>query len=227
MRLKICFFLLSLDFVFFTVLRPHFLKYIISLFSSHKGNIPSTFAWIFPVFGTVDCSLLIQKLEIFFEFLVLVLNGFFYLFNRSSVVSINNLHFTPSSFPFGVIQDSVLGPLLFILYNSKFTKIISSFSLQSQLYAEYSYIFTSFPKYELSSNFFEISSYIGKNFSWSDSMFLKLDPSKLVLIYFSESFQLIESLPSINISSNLSLAFFPPSVMQASPLTSHFLSYHK
>ena len=37
-------------------------------------------------------------------------------------------------------------------------------------------------------------------------MFLKLNPSKFDLIYFSKSFRLIESLPSIDILSNLSLA---------------------
>ena len=37
-------------------------------------------------------------------------------------------------------------------------------------------------------------------------MFLKLNPSKFDLIYFSKSSRLIESLPSIDISSNLSLA---------------------
>ena len=37
-------------------------------------------------------------------------------------------------------------------------------------------------------------------------MLLKLNPSKFDLIYFRKSFRLIESLPSINISVNLSLA---------------------
>ena len=40
-------------------------------------------------------------------------------------------------------------------------------------------------------------------------MFLKLNPSKLDLIYFGKSFRLIEYLLSINISSNLSLASSP------------------
>ena len=89
--------------------------------------------------------------------------------------------------------------LLFIFLNSQ--RIISSFSLQSQLYADDSYIFTSFPKYELFSTISKISSCIGKIISWSDSMFLELNPSKLDLIYFSKSSRLIESLPSVNISS--------------------------
>ena len=51
---------------------------------------------------------------------------------------------------------------------------------------------------------------INKIISWTDSMFFKLNPSQFGLIYFSKSSRLIESLPSINITSNLSLASFSP-----------------
>ena len=122
------------------------------------------------------------------------------------MVSINNSHSNLSSFPFGVPQGSVLGPLLFILYFHELSRSISSFSLQSQLSADDSYICISFPKYKLFSAISKFSSFIGKIISWSDSMFLKLNPSKFDLIYFSKSSRLIKSLPSINISSNLSLA---------------------
>ena len=47
---------------------------------------------------------------------------------------------------------------------------------------------------------------IGKIFSRSDTKFLKLNPSKFDLVYFSKFFQLIEYLPFITVSSNLSLA---------------------
>ena len=81
--------------------------------------------------------LLIQQLETSFRipgsFLVWM---FFYLSNRISVVSIKNSHSTLSSFPFGVYQGFVLGPLFFILHISELPRIISSFSLQSQLYAD-------------------------------------------------------------------------------------------
>ena len=129
-----------------------------------------------------------------------------YFFNRSFVVFISNSQSTPFSFTFGVLQGSVLGPLLFILYTSELPRIISSFSLQSQLHADDSYIFTSFPKYESSSAISEISSCFGEIISWSDSMFLKLNPSKLDLRYFSKSSRLIKPLPPVTILSNLSLA---------------------
>ena len=43
--------------------------------------------------------------------------------------------------------------------------------------------------------------------SWSDSIFIKVNPSIFDLIYFCKSSRLIESHPSINIPSNFSLAF--------------------
>ena len=119
-------------------------------------------------FDTVDHSLLIQQLENFFG-----ISGFClkwlssYLSNRISVVSINNSHSSPSSFPFGVLQGSDLGLLLFILYTSELPRIISTFSLQSQLYADDFYIFTSFPKYESSSTISKISLCISKKSFWS------------------------------------------------------------
>ena len=93
----------------------------------------------------------------------------------------NNSHSTPSSFLFGVSQGSVLGSLLFIFYTSELPRIISSFFLQSQLYADDSYISTSFPKYELSSTISRISSCIGKIISWSDSRFLNSISRNLIL----------------------------------------------
>ena len=75
-------------------------------------------------------SLVIQQLET-----SIGISGFFlkwipsYLSNRSSVVFVNNSYSTFSSFPFGVLQASVFGSLLFILHTSVLPKIIPSFSL--------------------------------------------------------------------------------------------------
>ena len=131
---------------------------------------------------------------------------FSYISNRSFVVSRNNFYSNFFPFPFEIPQNSVLGPLFFIFYFSELSRIVSSFSFQSQLHTDDSKLFFIF-KYNSSFNISNISSCMGKIISWSDSMFLKLNPCKFDFICFSKS-QLIESLPLIEISSNLSLAHF-------------------
>ena len=117
----------------------------------------------------------------------------------------NNFNSTPSFFSFGVFQGLVFGLLSFILYTFELPRIISSFSLQSQRYVDDLLLYF-IPKYELYPTMFLKISCIGKIISWSGSMFFKLNPSKFDLIYFSEFFRLIESLLSIDLSSDLSLA---------------------
>ena len=145
--LKICSLLLSLVFTLFTVLRPYLKIYKDTLLSYNKGNISFLLCLdLSSAFDTVDHSSLIQQLETSIGTSGSCLKWIFsYLSNRNFVVSINDSYSTPSSFSFGVSQGSVFGPLLFILYSSELPRIISLFSLQLQLYADDSHIFTSFP----------------------------------------------------------------------------------
>ena len=59
----------------------------------------------------------------------------------------------------------------FSLHTSELPKIISSFSLQCQLYADDSYIFTTFLNYDLSFTSSDIFARLEKIISWSDSVF--------------------------------------------------------
>ena len=59
-----------------------------------------------------------------------------YLSGRYSYVSIESSKSTPVTLTYGVPQGSILGPLLFILYTSELPHIISSHSLNSQMYAD-------------------------------------------------------------------------------------------
>ena len=129
-----------------------------------------------------------------------------YLINRYSTVVLKNSVSKSSAVAFGVPQGSILGPLLFILYTSDLPRIIHSFSFNSQMYADDSYIYTSFPKSELSVVMNNLSSCLTSVMSWSNSLFLKLNPSKFELICFNKSDKSL-TLPSLNISSDLSLEF--------------------
>jgi len=156
-------------------------------------------------FDTVDHSLLLELLDKSFN-ITGSCNSWLssYLHNRSSMVCLENSKSVPSSLIYGVPQGSILGPLLFILYTSELPRIIESFSFQSQLYADDSYIYTSFPKSSLSSITSKLSLCLNKIISWSSSMSLKLNPSKFEYIYLNKSNK-VSSFPSLNITSDLIL----------------------
>ena len=183
-----------------------------SSLSCDKGDISLFLCLDFlSVFDTVDHSLLIQQLETSFGIFTSCLKWiFFHLFNRSSVVSMNNSHSTPFSFIWCLSGFCSRSSFLFL--RLELLRIISSLSLQSQLYADDFHIFTSFPKYELSSAISKMSC-IGKISFWSDSLFLKLNHSNLDSIYLSEFSRFFESLFSIDFSSNPSLVFFQPFIV--------------
>ena len=152
-------------------------------------------------FDTVDHSLLLQHLNSSF-----VISGSSlswptsYLSNRFSAVSINNFSSSPLSFPFGVLQGSFIGPLLYILYTSHLPCLIESFSFQSQLFADDIYIFSFFPLSSLSSTLARLSLCLSSILSWGDRMHLKLNYSKFNFIYLSKSKSFSFSLSPIIIS---------------------------
>ena len=117
LKFKICSFLLCLDFVLSTVLRPHLKIYEDSSLSSDKGNTSLLLCLnFFSAFDTVDHSMLIQQLETSFGISGTCLKWISsYLSNKNSAVSINNSHST-SCFPFGVFEVSVLGLFLYSSY---------------------------------------------------------------------------------------------------------------
>ena len=67
-------------------------------------------------FGSVTHSILLQKLE-HYGFRGNVFNLFSYFSNRQHYVSVNNINSSTQYIKYGVPQRSVLGPLLFLLYN--------------------------------------------------------------------------------------------------------------
>ena len=167
-------------------------------------------------FDTVDHSLLLDVLEKSFGITDSCLKWFdSYLSQRSSFVSIDSSHSSIVSFNYGVPQGSILGPLLYILYTSELPKIISSFSLSSQLYADDSYIYTTYTDTSLHSVLNNLTSCLTAIISWSASMRLKLNPSKFELIYFNKSSKSSLSFPSLNLTSPTPLSLVPSSTLRS------------
>ena len=144
-------------------------------------------------FDTVDHNMLLHVLENNFYIKNSCLSWFkSYLSNRSAYVSLNHSNSKPISLDFGVPQGSILGPLLFILYVSELSNIISSHNFSSLSYADDSHLYSSFKLSSFDSVISSISSCLTSIDFWSSSMSLKLNPSKFELIYFDRNGKLIQ-----------------------------------
>ena len=96
-------------------------------------------------FDTIDHSILLHRLKSWFGFTDTVLSWIqSYLSSRSFSVDINGIKSLPSQLLYGVPQGSVLGPLLFILYTTPLSTIISRSSVNHKLYADDTQLFLSF-----------------------------------------------------------------------------------
>ena len=67
-----------------------------------------------------------------------------YLTGRSQLVKVNGVPSTPQLLLCGVPQGSVLGPLLFTMYTTPLSSIITAFGLKHHLNTDDTQIYTSF-----------------------------------------------------------------------------------
>ena len=88
-------------------------------------------------FDTIDHSLLYDCLHDWFGLDGAVLSWIkSYLSNRKQKIKIGDSFSEAVILPFGVPQGSVLGPLLFTLYTSPLSQVISKFNVIHHLYAD-------------------------------------------------------------------------------------------
>jgi len=96
-------------------------------------------------FDTIDHSILLPRLSSWFGIHGSVLNWFkSYLSFRSFRVRCNNTFSSLCTSSCGVPQGSVLGPLLLIMYITPLSTLITSLSVNHQLYADDTQLFFSF-----------------------------------------------------------------------------------
>ena len=157
-------------------------------------------------FDTIDHTILLHRLQSWFGFTDTVLSWIqSYLSFRSFTVDINGIK-SPSKLLYGVPQGSVLGPLLFILYTTPLSSIISQSSVDHKLYADDTQLFLSFSADAFSENILLLQNTISNISSWMASNFLSLNPAKTEFLLIGLPAQLAKiHNPPFTISSNTTI----------------------
>ena len=114
-------------------------------------------------FDTIDHSILLERLSSWFGITSTALSWLkSYLLNCSSRFNIENSKSSFYQLLYGVPQGSVLGPLLFILYTTPLSTVISQSSVCHQLFADDTQLFLSFSAAHFSSNIIHLEQTISQ-----------------------------------------------------------------
>ena len=101
-----------------------------------------------------------------------------YLTNCRQKVKLGNSFSDAFSLPNDVPQGSVLGPLLFTLYTTNLSQIISNFSVTHHLYADDTQIYLALDSRNFDSSIAELTECLACIQKWMDGVRLKLNPEK-------------------------------------------------
>jgi hypothetical protein len=158
-------------------------------------------------FDTIDHSILLERLSIWFGLQGDVLAWFSsYLMNRTLSVKVNKYVSSPTLLKYGVPQGSVLGPVLFSLYTTPLSSLISSNSLNHQLYAEDTQMYTCFTPSDCSNALSCLKTSFESVSSWMSANFLALNPSKTEFMVFGTPQQLLKlNEPCLDLSPDVSI----------------------
>ena len=108
-----------------------------------------------------------------------------YLSNQKQV-KLGNSFSDAFSLPYGVPQGSVLGPLLFTLYTTPLSKIISNFNVTHHLYADDTQIYLALDHRNFDSSFAELTECLTCIQNWMAGVKLKLTPKKTEFIIIGD-----------------------------------------
>jgi retron-type reverse transcriptase len=162
-------------------------------------------------FDTIDHSILIDRLSSYFGIEGKVLKLLvLYLKDRFQTINIGPARSMPKQLSTGVPQGSVLGPLLFSLYITPLSQILSLHGVKFHFYADDTQIYVSFlpsnsqPSLDCLSNVLNIT----KNWFYSNKLALNTSKTEFMII---GSKQQCNKLPDDkkNYSSTIKLSIVP------------------
>ena len=130
-------------------------------------------------FDTVDHDILLTRLSSWFGIHGTALNWFrSYISSRRFRVKCNNDFSSPHTCLCGVPQGSILGPLLFVMYTTPLSTLVSSLALNHHLYADDTQLFFSFHPSDFHSNISHLQYALQQISSWMTANLLTFDSSK-------------------------------------------------
>lgn len=179
-------------------------------------------------FDTIDHSILLERLSTWFGIRGSVLSWFTsYLIDRTQSVKVHEYSSSPSDLKYGVPQGSVLGPILFNMYTTPLSSLISSHSLDHELFADDSQMYTCFK----ANSYSDAASCLQQTFqsvsAWMSANFLALNPSKTEFMLFGTPQQLLKlNDPCLSISSDISIKP-ASSVKNLGVVLDEHLSFHE
>ena len=101
-----------------------------------------------------------------------------YLTGRCQRIKLGKCLSSRSDLSFGVPQGSVLGPLLFTLYTTPFSSLVSGHAIPHHLYADDSQLYVSFSSGDSAAALSGLQSCLASVQSWMSTNKLKLNPDK-------------------------------------------------
>ena len=135
--------------------------------------------WTSSAFGTIDHTIVFNCLRDWLGMDGTVMIWIkSYLANHRQKVKLGNSFLDAFSLPYGVPQGSVLGPLLFTLYTTPLSHIISSFNVTHHLYADDTQIYLALDSRNFDSSIAELTECLACGQKWMDGVRLKLNPEK-------------------------------------------------
>ena len=142
-------------------------------------------------FDTIDHTGLLNCLSSWFGFSGTVLKWFrSYISGRQQSVKVGSTLSDPVELKFGVPQGSVLGPVLFSLYTTPLSKIISAYkTIKFHFYADDTQLYIHLSPGSTAAAFTQLQQCLCDVQSWMGSNKLKLNPDKTEFILFGSPSQ--------------------------------------